>query len=137
MWRTAGLPVRCFQIDAAVSEVLALQPQSPAVRKERKRKQEHWQNIQRHVVQDWATSLQRRRDAAAAAAMRANQELQLVGEAAVAAATVAAAGGALAPVPVQMPVAVPGMNLAGMHAQLAAMQSMNSGMHPAPRTLMR
>ncbi len=74
------------------SAALAPHHMSPSTRVERLRKQEHWDNIQRHIVQDWVTALQRRRDAAMQEAARHNQELQQAG-----------AGGG----PVQLPVVPP------------------------------
>lgn len=72
----AGMPVRCFQVDATISELLSVQCTSPSAGRERKRKQEHWDNIQKHIMQDWAAALQKRKETALLEAQRHNQELQ-------------------------------------------------------------
>jgi hypothetical protein len=48
-----GIPVRCFQVDSTISDLLGvnLNLMSPATKNERKRKQEHWEDIQNHVAQ--------------------------------------------------------------------------------------
>ena len=48
----AGVPVRCFPVDNAITDLLGLSNAgSPASKNERKRKQRHWESVQGQVVQ--------------------------------------------------------------------------------------
>ncbi|GFH25661.1 E3 ubiquitin-protein ligase [Haematococcus lacustris] len=47
----AGIPVRCFQVDNTITDLLGFNQMSPATNLERKRKQEHWEGVQNQVVQ--------------------------------------------------------------------------------------
>ncbi|KAL6765573.1 hypothetical protein V8C86DRAFT_2454588 [Haematococcus lacustris] len=66
----AGIPVRCFQVDNTITDLLGFNQMSPATNLERKRKQEHWEGVQNQVVQDWASALRKRKEAAVEAAAR-------------------------------------------------------------------
>ncbi|KAG1678043.1 hypothetical protein FOA52_000839 [Chlamydomonas sp. UWO 241] len=68
----AGVPVRCFQIDAAIQDLLdqGIKVMSPGTKAERSQKQRHWDNVANIVVPDWAMSLQARKRKAAEAAAR-------------------------------------------------------------------
>ncbi len=46
-----GIPVRCFQVDCAIDDLLGVNVMSPGSRGERKRKQAHWEDIQATIVQ--------------------------------------------------------------------------------------
>ncbi len=50
-WFAAGIPVRCFQVDNAINDLLGINPMSPSAKGERKRKQAQWDDIQGTVVQ--------------------------------------------------------------------------------------
>lgn len=43
--------MRCFQVDATINDLLVVNPVTPGTRKDRKRKQEHWENIQTAIIQ--------------------------------------------------------------------------------------
>lgn len=80
--RLAGMPVRCFQVDNTLNDLLGVNLMSPGSKNERKRKQSHWDEIQETVVRDWSTGLQRRKEQAQSAAARNHQ--QMMGQAAAA-----------------------------------------------------
>mmetsp|Transcript_13927 Transcript_13927/g.30087 ORF Transcript_13927/g.30087 Transcript_13927/m.30087 type:complete len:382 (-) Transcript_13927:747-1892(-) len=71
----AGIPVRCFQVDNALSELLGMDLMSPSAKHDRKNKQRHWDDIQKTVVQDWAMSLQLRKQQAIDAAARHHRSM--------------------------------------------------------------
>ncbi|KAF5832096.1 hypothetical protein DUNSADRAFT_12145 [Dunaliella salina] len=67
----AGIPVRCFMVDNAISDLLGVETAaSPSSRLERKRKQAHWEGVQGQVTQDWALALKRRQERALETASR-------------------------------------------------------------------
>lgn len=43
--------MRCLQVDNTINDLLGINIMSPTAKKERKRKQEQWEDIQTHVVQ--------------------------------------------------------------------------------------
>lgn len=45
------MPVRCFQVDNTINDLLRVNLMSPAAKNERKRKQVQWEDIQPMVVQ--------------------------------------------------------------------------------------
>uniref|UniRef100_A0A7S3R9B9 E3 ubiquitin-protein ligase CHFR n=1 Tax=Dunaliella tertiolecta TaxID=3047 RepID=A0A7S3R9B9_DUNTE len=67
----AGIPVRCFMVDNAISDLLGVESAaSPSSKQERKRKQAHWEGVQGQVTQDWALALKRRQERALETASR-------------------------------------------------------------------
>ena len=70
----AGVPIRCFQVDSAINDMLeqGIKVMSPSTNRDRKQKQQHWDKVQPHVVPGWAASLYARRKAAEEGAARLN-----------------------------------------------------------------
>ena len=75
----AGIPVRCFQVDSTINDLLHVNLMSPITKSERKRKQAHWEDIQELVTQDWACSLQQRKQQALADSQRHHRQMQQQG----------------------------------------------------------
>lgn len=69
---SAGVPVRCFQIDSTINDLLVkgVNVMSPSTKTDREQKQRHWDAVQSKVVPDWAHTLYTRKQAATEAAAR-------------------------------------------------------------------
>lgn len=76
----AGVPVRCFQVDSTINDLLdqGVNVMSPPTKKERRQKQDHWEHVQESVVPDWALSLHTRQHKAVEAAARNDRGYNMV-----------------------------------------------------------
>lgn len=61
---TAGVPVRCRNIDNTIGDLLSNNLASPNSKRERRRKQQFWEEVGDGVAEEWAQALARRRQQA-------------------------------------------------------------------------
>ncbi|GAX78199.1 hypothetical protein CEUSTIGMA_g5641.t1 [Chlamydomonas eustigma] len=76
----AGVPVRCFQVDNTINDLLdkGVQVMSPQAYQDRKQKRQHWEDVQGMVVPEWTMTMEERRKRAIDAAARHHQEFMAI-----------------------------------------------------------
>ncbi|GLC45088.1 hypothetical protein PLESTM_001685300 [Pleodorina starrii] len=61
---TAGVPVRCRNVDNSISDILGQDLVSPNSKRERRRKELAWNEVGESVLETWTTAMQQRRQQA-------------------------------------------------------------------------
>ncbi|GIL47153.1 hypothetical protein Vafri_4042 [Volvox africanus] len=61
---TAGVPVRCRNVDNSISDILSQNLVSPSSKRERRRKELAWNEVGEGVLETWTTAMQQRRQQA-------------------------------------------------------------------------